>query len=180
MAVAMVIASRGTCDRKQVGAVIAQEGRPISWGYNGAPPGLSHCQSNHGWGLDHLAGKRIQTRDGLWVDVVEDLGWRDGPHGTDTINSILNHAAQVLGCRNSTHAEANALAFAAKQGISTDGCELFVTVSPCETCARLLIAAGIRRVWYFEQYRDATGIELLREAGVECQRTETLIHSASV
>ena len=43
----------GTCDRKKVGAVIVHEGRCVSWGYNGAPPGMPHCdENNHGWGLD--------------------------------------------------------------------------------------------------------------------------------
>jgi dCMP deaminase len=79
-------------------------------------------------------------------------------------------ASRIRGCRNATHAEANALAFAARQGISTDGCELFVTVSPCEVCARLLIASGVRRVYYLEQYRDHSGEEILRKAGIECLR----------
>ena len=73
-----------------------------------------------------------------------------------------------FGCRNATHAEANALAFAARQGISTDGGTLYVTVSPCNVCARLLIAAGIVSVWYDEEYRDRRGLELLEEAGIKC------------
>jgi len=70
------------------------------------------------------------------------------------------------GCRNATHAEANALAFAARAGISTDGATLYASVSPCEGCARLLIAAGIRRVVFLTPYRDLSGIALLQEAGV--------------
>jgi dCMP deaminase len=131
MMVAQVISQRGTCDRAQVGAVIARDGRPISFGYNGAPPGLPHCEeNNHGWG-----------------------GLEEFPHPGD-------------GCRNATHAEANALAFAARQGISTDGATLFVTVAPCDVCSRLLIAAGIRDVFYHEEYRDGRGLELLRSAGI--------------
>lgn len=72
-----------------------------------------------------------------------------------------------FGCKNATHAEANALAYAARQGISTDGCTLYVTVSPCDTCSRLLIAAGIRRVVWHEEYRDPAGLNLLAEANVE-------------
>ena len=75
-----------------------------------------------------------------------------------------------FGCRNATHAEANALAFAARQGISTDGATLYVTVSPCLDCSRLLIAAGIVTVIYEEEYRDDRGIELLRRAGVITSR----------
>lgn len=71
-----------------------------------------------------------------------------------------------FGCRNATHAEANALASAARQGISTEDCTLYVTLAPCETCARLLIAAGIRRVVYHKPYRDTRGVKLLLGSGV--------------
>jgi deoxycytidylate deaminase len=70
------------------------------------------------------------------------------------------------GCRNATHAEANAISFAAKQGISTDMSTLFVTVSPCDICSKLLIAAGVRRVYYQEEYRDPSGLEILRMANI--------------
>ena len=110
----------GTCDRKHVGAIITRQGRCVSWGYNGAPPGLPHCQ----------------------------------------------HLGDVKPCTNATHAEANALAFAARSGISTESGTLYVTVSPCDVCARLLIAAGIERVVYAEEYRDTSGIELLILGGL--------------
>jgi dCMP deaminase len=76
-----------------------------------------------------------------------------------------------FGCRNATHAEANALAFAARQGISTDDATLYVTVSPCLDCARLLIAAGISHVLYDEEYRLPAGRELLARGGVRCIHT---------
>jgi len=45
MQIATALSSLGTCPRQQVGAVLVREGRAISWGYNGAPPGFPHC--NH-------------------------------------------------------------------------------------------------------------------------------------
>src|SRR5262245_45143527 len=134
MDIAQTLSTLGTCDRKQVGAVIVRDGRCISWGYNGAPPGAPHCNENN-------------------------HGWYDAPH----------HDDKNLGCRNATHAEANALAFAAREGISTDRATLFVTVSPCDNCSRLLIAAGIKLVYYKEAYRDRRGIQLLDDAGIRCQ-----------
>jgi dCMP deaminase len=152
MEVAQRIARRGTCDRKQVGAVVTRAGRCVCWGYNGAPPGLPHCEENiHGW-----KGQGPSVAAG----IIPSLGWYD---------EMLSHH----GCRNATHAEANALAFAARQGISTESCTLYVTVAPCDVCARLLIAAGIVRVCYNETYRDASGLRLLEEAGLEivqCQQ----------
>jgi dCMP deaminase len=73
---------------------------------------------------------------------------------------------QLFGCRATTHAEANALAFAARQGISTAGAAMFSTVSPCETCAKSIIAAGIKDVHYLKEYRDTAGIVLLDKARV--------------
>jgi len=131
--VAKTIGKLSTCDRANVGAVIVRDGRCICWGYNGAPPGMPHCEeNNHGWGDYDLQGVRH--------------------------------------CRNATHAEANALAFAARQGISTDGATLFVSMSPCDTCSRLLLAAGILRVVFAKMYEPAMeasrAFVLLTEGGV--------------
>ena len=71
-------------------------------------------------------------------------------------------------CVRTVHAEANAIAFAAKAGIPTDGAEMYITHSPCKNCAKLIINSGIRRVTYREYRGD--GIELLDYAGVEVIR----------
>lgn len=146
MRVAIELSRLGTCPRKAVGAVLVRDGRCISWGYNGAPSGLPHCEeNNHGWQLLPEYRESLDTEEAIDIE-----------------NSMLTEH----GCRNATHAEANALAFAARQGISTDHAILFVTVAPCDVCSKLLIAAGIRRVYYEEDYRDPAGIELLRLAGI--------------
>ena len=150
MDIACSLALLGTCDRKQVGAVIIRDGRCISWGYNGAPPGMPECGENgHGYNDEarrfYMDNEIHNVTHEMWQRLVSD--W-----------------ASKRGCKNATHAEANALAFAARQGISTEGATLFVTVSPCETCARLIIAAGIKEVIWDEQYRDRSGIELLERA----------------
>ena len=48
MAIAKIIATRGTCDRARVGAVLVKNRRILSTGYNGAPPGLPHCDGPEG------------------------------------------------------------------------------------------------------------------------------------
>jgi dCMP deaminase len=63
---------------------------------------------------------------------------------------------------NVIHAEMNALMFAAKQGISTNGATMYVTHSPCINCAKHILQAGIKRLVYAEDYRDNSGIELLK------------------
>ena len=70
-------------------------------------------------------------------------------------------------CRRAVHAEVNVIASAAKYGVSLEGAKLYVTHSPCLSCAGLLINAGIGAVMYMHDFRDTAGLELLREAGVE-------------
>jgi len=146
MAIAEELSRLGTCPRKAVGAVVVRDGRAITWGYNGAPPGLPHCEDNeHGWVM------LPQYREAMDPDEASDMA-----------RLMLDEH----GCRNATHAEANALCFAARQGISTDQATLYVTVAPCDICSKLLIAAGIRRVYYREEYRDPSGLEILRMANI--------------
>lgn len=59
------------------------------------------------------------------------------------------------------HAEANAIAFAAKNGVSTDGCDMILTHSPCFECSKLIIQCGIKNVYYEERYRITDSIDFL-------------------
>lgn len=124
MEMAVLASQRSTCNRKKVGALIAQEGRPVAIGYAGAPAGLPHCI---------------------------DIGCLIGPDG---------------GCIRTTHAEANAISFAARMGIRTEDATLFCTTSPCYSCAKLIINAGITFVFYRDLYRDPSGIELLKSVRI--------------
>lgn len=65
------------------------------------------------------------------------------------------------------HAEQNVLMFCAKNGIPTDGTTMYITLSPCSTCAKLIVQAGIKRVVLLEYYKDLGGLQFLREASVE-------------
>ena len=75
-------------------------------------------------------------------------------------------------CR-SVHAEANAITKVARSNNSSDGATLYVTDSPCIECAKLIIQAGIKRVVFSKLYRLSDGLDLLREAGVECSFIDT-------
>lgn len=66
------------------------------------------------------------------------------------------------GNSRTVHAEANAIAFCARNGIKTDNCTLYCTLQPCEKCAELIIQAGITKVYYIDEYRDKTGLEILK------------------
>jgi dCMP deaminase len=68
------------------------------------------------------------------------------------------------------HAEANAILKVAKSTQSSDGATLYVTMSPCIECAKLIIQAGISRVVYSEEYRDTSGLKLLEKAGIKLKQ----------
>jgi len=112
MWMAVVAATRGTCDRLRVGCVIiSNEGHVLSTGYNGSSPGSPHC---------------------------DDIG----------------HLMHEGHCVRTTHAEANAVAFAARRGTALEGSVIYTTNRPCKDCLKLLIAAGVRKVVHLEPYRD--------------------------
>lgn len=67
---------------------------------------------------------------------------------------------------NVVHAEANALFWCAKTEIITEGATMYLTLSPCATCALGMIQSGIQRVVYLEEYRDLSGVDTLRKCGV--------------
>ena len=65
------------------------------------------------------------------------------------------------------HAEANAIVQAAKNGVSINGSEIFVTASPCYNCFKLIANSGINRIYYDEFYRDDGIIKYASEANIE-------------
>jgi len=67
------------------------------------------------------------------------------------------------------HAESNAITKIAKSTMSSNGATLYTTTSPCFDCAKLIIQAGIKEVYYSESYRNMDGVELLKEAGIKVE-----------
>jgi dCMP deaminase len=67
------------------------------------------------------------------------------------------------------HAEANAILKVASSTQSCKDATLYITLSPCKECSKLIHQAGIKRVVYANDYKDGTGIKFLRKAGVEVE-----------
>lgn len=65
------------------------------------------------------------------------------------------------------HAEANAILKVAKSTQSSDGATLYITLSPCKECSKLIIQSGIKRVVYKVAYKDLSGVEFLAQYGIE-------------
>lgn len=66
------------------------------------------------------------------------------------------------------HAESNALMKLAKSTNSSGGSTIYLTMSPCFECAKLIIQAEVKRVVYSEEYRNTEGIDFLRKNDIEC------------
>ena len=75
-----------------------------------------------------------------------------------------------VGCMNSVHAETNAIIFAARTGISIDGCTMYSTHSPCKNCANSIVNSGIIEVVYGEEYRDKRGLTTLLDKLIRVRR----------
>ena len=70
------------------------------------------------------------------------------------------------------HAEANAITKVASSTQSSEGATLYISLSPCKNCSKLIHQAKIKRVVYEEQYKDTSGLEFLQKAGVEVCKIE--------
>lgn len=126
MAIARQVATRSTCDRKHVGAVVVRDRMLLTTGYNGSIRGLPHCDE-------------------------------------------VGHLMQDGHCVRTTHAEANALVQAARNGVRVEGGGIYVTASPCFSCFKLIANAGLTRIVFGEFYRDERIFDFSRDLGIELQ-----------
>lgn len=145
MLIAKLVSTRSTCNSRPTGAVLVKDRQILATGYNGSMPGASHCSDQT---MDD--GSPYCHRRALRVADVDKYNY----------------------CRAS-HAEANAIAQAARYGVAIKGASLYVTLQPCFVCIKLLATAQIRRVYYELGYeskdaaRDRFWQEAVAEAGFE-------------
>ncbi len=150
---AELVADQSTCCRMHVGAVLVKDNRVISIGFNGTASGQEHCE-------DYFA-KVYQAQYSQEFPSFEDY------HASRTFYDEHGKFSN----ENELHAEQNAILFAAKNGISTTGSTLYVTVSPCIHCAKVIVAAGITRVFFKTLYdRSQDGLIFLNKNGIECRQ----------
>ena len=70
------------------------------------------------------------------------------------------------------HAEANAILKVAKSTNNAHGSTLYITLSPCKDCCKLILQSGITRMVYLDAYKDTTAIDFLKNSGVEVVQRE--------
>lgn len=150
---AELVAEQSTCLRLQVGAVLVKDNRVISIGFNGTPTGQLHCEEN----FRKVYEQEYKDKFPTYEEFLASRAFYD-LHGKWSIENEL-------------HAEQNAISFAAKNGIATQGADVYVTWSPCVHCAKVIVSAGIKKVFYKNTYdRSQEGIFFLEKNGIECRQ----------
>ena len=122
----------------------------------------------HTWAeLSHCQRKKVGAiivKDGM---IISD-GYNGTPAGFENCceNDLGETHWYVL------HAEANAILKVAKSTNNAQGATLYLTLSPCRDCSKLILQAGIIRVVFMYLYKDSTGVDFLKESGIEVTQIE--------
>ncbi|RPG82017.1 MAG: dCMP deaminase family protein [Crocinitomicaceae bacterium TMED135] len=115
------------------------------------------------WGeLSHCQRKKVGA-----IIVKNNMIISDGFNGTPS--GFDNNCEDSDGNTNwyVLHAEANAILKVAKSTNSCKDATLYLTLSPCKECAKLIHQSGIKRLVYLKNYKDITGLQFLEKAGVK-------------
>lgn len=118
--------------------------------------------------LSHAVRKKVGcvlvTPDNVMLSSYNGTpsGWDnrcEGVHETELFEHLVTKPTVI-------HAELNAILHAARQGVSVKGSTIYISLSPCASCSAMIAQAGIKRVVYEEEYRDTSGINLLKAHGI--------------
>ena len=124
------------------------------------------------WGLlSHCKRKKVGA-----LIVKDRMIISDGYNGTPT--GFENYCEDEQGYTKwyVLHAEANAILKVASSTQSCEGATLYITMSPCKECSKLIHQAGITRLVYNIDYKDNSGLEFLQKAGIELKQITELDH----
>ena len=132
MEMAELAATRASCLRRKVGAVLVKNKKVLATGYNGAPKDITHCEATG------CLREKLEVPSGERHEI----------------------------CRG-VHAEQNLVAQAAFHGVKTEGSTVYCTHQPCIICTKILINAGVTKIYFKNPYSDQFAEKLLKESNVE-------------
>ncbi|WP_408024395.1 deoxycytidylate deaminase [Tenacibaculum sediminilitoris] len=124
---------------------------------------IAYLKMANEWGqLSHCIRKKVGA-----LIVKDRMIISDGYNGTPS--GFENYCEDEEGYTKwyVLHAEANAILKVASSTQSCKGATLYITLSPCQQCSKLIHQAGIKRVVYASAYKDRSGLDFLEKAGVE-------------
>ena len=123
----------------------------------------AYLRMAHEWGkLSYCERKKVGA-----IIVKDRMIISDGYNGTPT--GFENFCEDEEGYTKwyVLHAEANAISKVASSTQSCKGGTLYITLSPCKECSKLIHQAGIVRVVFTKAYRDTSGVDFLKKAGID-------------
>ena len=129
---------------------------------------LAYLRMAQIWGeLSHCKRKKVGALIVKDRMIISD-GYNGTPSGFENSCEDDEHYTKwyVL------HAEANAILKVAASTQSCKGATLYITLSPCKNCSKLIHQAGIVRVVYSNAYKDLSGVEFLEKAGIQVSQIE--------
>lgn len=145
MDMAKRLAQESHAVRTKVGAIFVSPEGIVSTGINGMPAGGTNvCETK-----------------------VYDQGGTPATHHIDEKGPY-----RLVTKEEVSHAEENLFGCLMRQGVSTKGGSIFITLSPCLHCSKIIIQAGITDVYYLEEYRMTDGLEWLKKNGVNVHKVE--------
>lgn len=119
--------------------------------------------------LSHCTRKQVGA-----LIVKDDMIISDGYNGTPS--GFDNCCENDEGATHwyVLHAEANAILKVAKSTNNAKGATLYLTMSPCKECSKLILQAGIIRVVYIDHYKDEEGVAFLKTAGINIEQINNI------
>ncbi len=138
---------------------------------------VSHCS------LLHVGA--VLTKDTRIISI----GYNGPPSGTHNCDEEWPEVGcprdSKGGCSLAIHAEQNAILYAVKNKTSVEGATLYVTLSPCLACSRIIYSMGINKVIYLKSYAEFKGlpsdegVEFLNKFGVTCERYQGVLENVT-
>jgi len=115
---------------------------------------------------------------------IVSLGYNGPPAGTHNCDEVWPEngcpRSEKGGCSLALHAEENAIIYASKNKVSLEGSTLYVTLSPCLPCARMIFSMGIKKVIYLNSYaeykgfKSDEGVDFLTKFGVAVSKYKAI------
>lgn len=121
--------------------------------------------------LSHCTRKKVGA-----IIVKNDMIISDGYNGTPSGYDNCCENANGETYWYVLHAEANAILKVAKSTNNCEGATLYLTLSPCKDCSKLILQAGIKRVVYAMNYKDTEGVSFLKSSGIEVVQIEEIVN----
>ncbi len=125
-----------------------------------------------------------KTRQGALLvkeNRILSIGYNGSAPGK--INCIYEGGQEACGkdvtgsCYFGIHAEQNCIGFAARNGINTENCTIYCTMTPCISCSKLIVACGIKEFVYIEEYRISEGLDFLKQHNINVRKYEGQIRT---